>query len=140
MDNKGRNISTNYIENKGNNKENIDVECSDFILDEKNDHQRIKSCVQPNEINIDLTDEKMIRNNSKNGIKAKERYSNSENNSEIHNNIRSTVRVSDCSENITDDSGERKVPYFQTNFETDAHNIEVRPIDHIIKNISINEE
>ena len=141
IDNKDRNISTNCIENKENNKDNINVECSDFIFDEKNDHQRIKSCVQPNEINIDLTNEKMIRNNhSKSGIKTKERYSSSLHNSEIdNNNRRSTVRVSDCSENITDASGERKVPYFQTNFEAETHNIEVRPIDHI-KNTSNNEE
>ena len=72
--------------------------------------------------------------------KIKERYSNSINNTGEGNIVRrSTVRVSDCSENITDASGERKVPYFKVNLETEAHNIEVRPIDNI-KNLSMNEE
>ena len=105
-----KNVSTTLVvENKENNKDNID--CSDFIIDEKSNHQRIKS-VQPNDINIDLTEEKMIkRKKSKNTNNLKERYSNSINNSESDNNIRrSTVRVSDCSENMTEASGERKVP------------------------------
>ena len=134
-----KNISTTLvIENKENNKDNID--CSDFIIDDKNYHQRIKS-VQPNDINIDLTEEKMIkRKKSKNTNNIKERYSNSINNSETENNIRrSTVRVSDCSENMTEASGERKVPYFQTNFDAETHNIEVRPIENN-KNSMINEE
>ena len=134
-----KNISTTLVvENKENNKDNID--CSDFIFDEQNNHQRIKS-VQPNDININLTEEKMIkRKKSKKTNNIIERYSDSINNPEIENNIRrSTVRVSDCSENMTEASGERKVPYFQTNFDAETHNIEVRPIDNY-KNSIINDD
>ena len=75
-----------------------------------------------------------------NNYQEKERYSDSVNNSGLGNNVRrSTVRVSDCSENITDVSGERKVPYFQVNLETENHNVEVRPIDNS-KNLSMNDE
>ena len=133
-----RNVSTTLIENKENNKENED--CSEFIIEEKNNHERIKSCIQSQDINFDLTGEKIMkRNNSKNGINMKERYSNSHNSEIDNNNRRSTVRVSDCSENITEASRDRKVPYFQTNFDAETHNIEVRPIDNI-KNITINDE
>ena len=136
--NKMRNVSTTLIENKENNKENED--CSEFIIEEKNNHERIKSCIQSQDINFDLTGEKIMkRNNSKNGINIKERYSNSHNSEIDNNNRRSTVRVSDCSENITEASRDRKVPYFQTNFDAETHNIEVRPIDNI-KNITINDE
>ena len=135
--NKERNVSTALIDNKENNKENED--CSEFIIEEKNNHQRIKSCVQSQDITFELTGEKMIKGRtSKNGINIRERYSNS-NNSEIENNMRrSTVRISDCSENITEATRDRKVPFFQTNFDAEAHNIEVRPIYN--QNISINDE
>ena len=49
------------------------------------------------------------------------------NNSALNNNMRrSTVRISDCSENITEASGDRKVPYFQANFEREMNNIEAK--------------
>ena len=139
INNKERNVSTTLIiENKENNKE---MECSNFIIDEKYNNKKSISYIQSGDIKIDLTDEKFLkRKKNKNNINEKERYSNSANNSDIENNIRrSTVRVSDCSENITDASGERKVPYFQTNFDVESNNIEERQIDNN-KNISMNEE
>ena len=65
------------------------------------------------------------------GIDGNERYSESLNNSVVNNNMRrSTVRISDCSEKITDISGERKVPFFEANFESEIHNIEVKPMEN----------
>ena len=140
MDNKERNISTTVIiENKENNKQVL--ECSNFIVDEKINNKKNISYIQTGDIKIDLTDEKILKRRiNKTNINIKERYSDS-NNSEVGNNIRrSTVRVSDCSENITDASAERKVPYFQTNFDTESHNnIEERLNENNNKNINMNE-
>ena len=136
-----KNLSTNLVNKEKNKKDiddDVDVECSDFTIDEKN-HKRNMSCIQSSDINIDLTGEKTIKRKiTKKSLGGKDRYSESINNSGGENNIRrSTVRVSDCSENITEASG-RKVPYFQTNFDTETHNIEVRPIDN--GKLSFNEE
>ncbi len=143
INNKERNISTTIvIDNKeNNNKEEID--CSDFIIEENNnEHKRNISCVQSFDINIELNGEKMLKRKiSKNNINGKERYSDTINNSENEYNIRrNTIRVSDCSEKITDISGERKVPYFKTNFETETHNIDVKQNINNNKNISFNDE
>ena len=140
IENKERNVSTTIVlENKENNKDEDVI--SDFILDEKINHKRNISCIQSTDIKININEEKMLkRGKTMNNYQEKERYSDSVNNSGLGNNVRrSTVRVSDCSENITDVSGERKVPYFQVNLETENHNVEVRPIDNS-KNLSMNDE
>ena len=81
------------------------------------------------DINIELNDEKMLKRKSF-GFIDNERYSCPMNNSAINNNMRrSTVRISDCSEKITDDTGERKIPLFEANFESEIHNIEVKPTE-----------
>ena len=127
-----RNISTAQITgNKFNNKENNSnnsnfINEPDFDLKNKRMHNSIRSF----DINIELNNEKMIKRRSI-GIDGNERYSESLNNSVVNNNMRrSTVRISDCSEKITDISGERKVPYFEANFESEIHNIEVKPMEN----------
>ena len=127
-----RNISTAQITgNKMNNKENI-AECSNFIVDGDNESKfNIKNnSIKSFDINIELNNEKMKNRKSiQNIINRNGRYSDSLNNSALNNVRRSTVRISDCSENITDASG-RKVPFFQANFDSDIHNIEVKPIEN----------
>ena len=41
-------------------------------------------------------------------------------------NKNNSVRVSDCSEKITNISLERKIPCFKTNFEEEINNIEIK--------------
>ena len=127
-----KNLSTAYITgNKVNNKEKIS-DNSNFIVegvegdnDNKNDNKKNNS-IKSFDINIELNNEKMVNRKSFE-IEKKGRYSNSLNNSLMNNNIRrSTVRISDCSENITEASGDRKVPYFQANFEREINHIETR--------------
>ena len=122
-----KNLSTAYITgNKVNNKENISVN-SNFIVQGDNDNKNDNNNnIKPFDINIELNNEKMVKRKSID-IEKKGRYSSSLNNSVLNNNIRrSTVRVSDCSENITEASGDRKVPYFQANFEREMNNIEAK--------------
>ena len=129
-----RNISTAHITgNKMNNKEN-NAECSNFIVDGDNESKfnniKNNNSIKSFDINIELNDEKMkSRKSIQNKISLNGRYSDSLNNSALNNVRRSTVRISDCSENITDASG-RKVPFFKANFDSDIHNIEVKPIEN----------
>ena len=138
-----RNLSTTLPNDNKQISDKKEFECSNFVIDDNNDRKKNISCIQSSDINIELTGEKMLKRKiSKKKVysNGKERYSDSINNSGIENHMRrSTVRISDCSENITEASGERKVPYFQTNFDTETHNIEVRPIENG-KNLSYNEE
>ena len=140
---KERNLSTTIPKDNKQISDKKEFECSNFNIDDNNDRNKNISCIQSSDINIELTGEKMLKRKiSKKKVysNGKERYSESVSNSGIENHMRrSTVRISDCSENITEASGERKVPNFQTNFETETHNIEVRPIENG-KNLSYNEE
>ena len=128
-----RNISTaqitgNKLNNKENNSNNSNfINDPDFEVKNKTIHNSIRSF----DINIELNNEKMIKRKSI-GMDGINRYSESLNNSVINNNNmrRSTVRISDCSEKITDISAERKVPFFEANFESEIHNIEVKPIEN----------
>ena len=128
-----KNISTAQITgNKMNTvKENI-PECSNFIVegdDESKNNKNLNS-IKSFDINIELNEEKMVKRRSvQNKTRANIRYSDSFSNSIVNNARRSTVRISDCSENITDDTGGRKVPFFQANFDSDIHNIDVKPLD-----------
>lgn len=44
------------------------------------------------------------------------------------NDIRRSIKISECSENITDVSGDRKDSFFQSNYESEIHNIKMKPI------------
>ena len=125
-----RNISTAHITgNKMNNKEN-NSNYSNFINDKDIEIKAIQK-IRSFDINIELNDEKMKKIKSF-GFNGNERFSDSLNNSVMNNNNirRSTVRISDCSEKITEVSAERKVPYFEANFESDIHNIDVKPTEN----------
>ena len=129
-----KNISTAPMTgNKMNNNiKEKNPECSNFIVEGDNESKNNRNfqSIKSIDINLELNDEKMAKRKSlQNKTRQNNRYSDSLNNSMVNNARRSTVRISDCSENITDASGERKVPYFQANFDSDIHNMEVKPID-----------
>ena len=73
---------------------------------------------------------KKININENNIDNIKDKYSSSSNATQegggTNDNKFNSVRVSDCSENITNISIERKIPKFKTNFETEMNNIEVK--------------
>ena len=119
--------STGINGNKVKILENKDVN-SDFIsekLDESkssknpNDKNSIKSF----DINLEINEEKILKKKIVKNIDMNERYSQS-----MNNMRRSSIRISDCSENITDASGDRKDQYFQSNIESEIHNIKLKPI------------
>ena len=125
-----KNLSTAQITSNKINKENI-CECSNFIIEEDNEskinkkHNSIKSF----DINVELNDEKKLKRKSIKSVNIKnKRYSDYSINS-MNNIRRSTVRISDVSEKITNSSEDRKVPYFQANFDSDIHNTEIKPIN-----------
>ena len=129
-DNNDRNASTAQITgNKVNNKEK-NFNSSNFINEEENDikNNKNRNTIRSFDINVELNNEKMMKKKAFE-INGNFRYSYSLNNSVGNNNLRrSTIRISDCSENITEASGERKVPLFQANFDSEIHNIEVKPM------------
>ena len=119
--------STGINGNKVKILENKDVN-SDFIsekLDESkssknpNDKNSIKSF----DINLEINEEKILKKKIVKNIDMNERYIQS-----MNNMRRSSIRISDCSENITDASGDRKDQYFQSNIESEIHNIKLKPI------------
>ena len=119
--------STGINGNKVKILENKDVN-SDFIsekLDESkssknpNDKNSIKSF----DINLEINEEKFLKKKIVKNIDMNERY-----NQSMNNMRRSSIRISDCSENITDASGDRKDQYFQSNIESEIHNIKLKPI------------
>ena len=75
------------------------------------------------DINLEINEEKIIKKKEINNIDMNERYSQS-----MYNMRRSSIRISDCSENITDVSGEKKEQFFQSNFESEIHNMKLKPI------------
>ena len=127
-----RNLSTAYKTGNKINKENNlnNSNNSNFINVQNNNlnNEQRHNSIRSFDINIELNDEKIKRKTF--GIAENERYSIPMNNSVINNNMRrSTVRISDCSEKITDASGERKVPLFEANFESEIHNVKVKPAE-----------
>ena len=119
--------STGINGNKVKILENKDIN-SDFIsekLDESkssknpNDKNSIKSF----DINLEINEEKILKKKIVKNIDMNERY-----NQSMNNMRRSSIRISDCSENITDASGDRKDQYFQSNIESEIHNIKLKPI------------
>ena len=106
------------------NKKNKDIN-SDFISEHIDESKSSKShSIKSFDINVELNEEKMIKRENIINIDMNERYSQS---MDI-NNIRRSIKISECSENITDVSGDRKDSFFQSNYESEIHNIKMKPI------------
>ena len=137
--NKERNEINEEI--KTNEKE--DTEISMTINEETNvnsnvrGHKKVLSSVSPH-INQELKENNILKekinekeNEDDNNI-VKDKYSYSSNvtqeggGGEINNNRKNSVRVSDCSEKITNFSLERKIPCFKTNFEEEEDNYDIK--------------
>ena len=137
--NKERNEMNEEI--KTNEKE--DTEISMTINEETNvnsnvrGHKKVLSSVSPH-INQELKENNILKekinekeNEDDNNI-VKDKYSYSSNvtqeggGGEINNNRKNSVRVSDCSEKITNFSLERKIPCFKTNFEEEEDNYDIK--------------
>ena len=137
--NKERNEMNEEI--KTNEKE--DTEISMTINEETNvnsnvrGHKKVLSSVSPH-INQELKENNILKekinekeNEDDNNI-VKDKYSDSSNvtqeggGGEINNNRKNSVRVSDCSEKITNFSLERKIPCFKTNFEEEEDNYDIK--------------
>ena len=108
-----------FLENKENNSDFISEKLEDSKTNQNKNNNSIKSF----DINIELNEEKIIKNKGVKNIDMNERYSQS-----MNNMRRSSIRISDCSENITDASGEKKEQFFQSNFENGIHNMKLKPI------------
>ena len=124
---------------KTNEKE--DTEISMTINEETNvnsnikGHKKVLSTMSPH-INQELMEnnilkEKINEDENENNI-AKDKYSDSSNvtqeggGGEINNNRKNSVRVSDCSEKITNFSLDKKIPCFKTKFEEEEVNNEIK--------------
>lgn len=137
--NKERNEMNEEI--KTNEKE--DTEISMTINEETNvnsnvrGHKKVLSSVSPH-INQELKENNILKekinekeNEDDNNI-VKDKYSYSSNvtqeggGGEMNNNRKNSVRVSDCSEKITNFSLERKIPCFKTNFEEEEDNYDIK--------------
>ena len=137
--NKERNEINEEI--KTNEKE--DTEISMTINEETNvnsnvrGHKKVLSSVSPH-INQELKENNILKEkinekeNEDNNNIVKDKYSDSSNvtqeggGGEINNNRKNSVRVSDCSEKITNFSLERKIPCFKTNFEEEEDNYDIK--------------
>lgn len=94
---------------------------SDFISEKLDESKTSKNnSIKSFDINIELNEEKIKKKNM-NNLDMNERYSQS-----MNNMRRSSIRISDCSENITDASGDKK-EYFH-NFESEIHNFKIKQI------------
>ena len=104
--------STGITGNKVRILENKDIN-SDFIS-EKLDESKIsknmndKNSIKPFDINLEFNEEKMLKKKGIKNVDMNERYSQS-----MNNMRRSSIRISDCSENITEASGEKKTNFFK---------------------------
>ena len=149
--------------NKQNNKDNqsgnssLQAENGTNLYDNDNDNEKIDNMIdittnpQVNKINYD--DNSLETNSHKpditsfnikiqigdknsNGVNNKNlsenRYSNF---SEKENNDKRYSKFSDYSENITADDPERKVPPFKADFNTKEHDIDVKPVKIVARNI-----
>ena len=88
----------------------------------------------PTKVNQEIIEKNILREkiniNKDNMENGKDKFTNSSNGiqerGEINQNKGNSVRASDCSENITNISIERKIPCFKTNFEEDINDIEIK--------------
>ena len=117
-----REQSTGITGNKVQILENKDIN-SDFISEKSNDSKTNKDnkSIKSFDINVELDEEKIIK---KKNLDMNERYSQSM--YEIRGN---SIRISNCSENITDASGDKRDQFYQTNFENEIHTIRLKPIE-----------
>ena len=133
--------NNNEINEEIKTNEKEDTEISMTLNEETNinsnskGHKKGLSSVSPH-INQELIEnnilnEKMNRKENENDI-VKDKYSNSSNvtqeggGEEINSNRKNSVRVSDCSENVTNFSLERKIHCFKTNFEEEKGNYDIK--------------
>ena len=105
------------VENKDKNSDFISEKIDEWKTSKNNDRNSIKSF----DINIELNEEKIINKKNIKNLDMNERYSQS-----MINMRRNSIRISDCSENITDASGDKKE--FFHNFESEIHNFKLKPI------------
>ena len=100
---------------------------SDFISEKMDESKSSKNhSIKSFDINVVLNEEKVVnRENNIINIDINERFSQS---MDINNIRRGTVKISECSENITDASGDRKDSFFRSNYESEIHNIKIKPI------------
>ena len=117
-----REQSTGITGNKVQILENKDIN-SDFISEKSNDSKTNKDnkSIKSFDINVELDEEKIIK---KKNLDMNERYSQSM--YEIRGN---SIRISNCSENITDASGDKRDQFYQTHFENEIHTIRLKPIE-----------
>ena len=104
------------LENKEKNSEFISEKLEESKTSK---NQKDNNSIKSFDINIELNEEKIKRKN----LDMNERYSQS-----MNNMRRSSIKISDCSENITDASGEKRDQFFQSNFESEIHNMKLKPI------------
>ena len=104
------------LENKEKNSEFISEKLEESKTSK---NQKDNNSIKSFDINIELNEEKIKRKN----LDMNERYSQS-----MNNMRRSSIRISDCSDNITDASGEKRDQIFQSNFESEIHNMKLKPI------------
>ena len=115
-----RDLSTGVTGNKIQILENNDKN-SDFISEKLDESKTSKNnSIKSFDINVELNEEKIKKKNM-NNLDMNERYSQS-----MNIMRRSSIRISDCSENITDASGDKK-EYFH-NFESEIHNFKIKQI------------
>ena len=129
----------NKEEIKSNDKAETEISMTlneDTNINSNNQNKRHKKNLStiPGNINQELIEKKIIKkainldeNNNIENIKDK--YTNSSNATQeggTNNNKINPARVSDCSENVTNISFERKINCFKTNFEEEVNNIEIK--------------
>ena len=143
VNNEKNNKERNEINEEIKTNEKEDTEISMTINEETNvnsnvrGHKKVLSSVSPH-INQELKENNILKekinekeNEDDNNI-IKDKYSDSSNvtqeggGGEINNNRKNSVRVSDCSEKITNFSLERKIPCFKTNFEEEEDNYDIK--------------
>ena len=143
VNNEKNNKERNEINEEIKTNEKEDTEISMTINEETNvnsnvrGHKKVLSSVSPH-INQELKENNILKekinekeNEDDNNI-VKDKYSYSSNvtqeggGGEINNNRKNSVRVSDCSEKITNFSLERKIPCFKTNFEEEEDNYDIK--------------
>ena len=133
------NGGNNIIEEINKSNEKDETEISMTLNEETNintnnrSHKKNFSTI-PTKVNQEIIEKNILREkiniNKDNMENGKDKFTNSSNGiqerGEINQNKGNSVRASDCSENITNISIERKIPCFKTNFEEDINDIEIK--------------
>ena len=139
----GTNLKKFIINNKFNNMIDTSIKIQDNknhnFIDDSQKYNEKNNNVSPFDLKIEISEEKKENggeiNNSKN--LSENRYSGfsgkEEKNSEKTEKRYSVF--SDYSENLTIDDQDRKIPPFKANFNNLEHDIDVRPVEYVIKEI-----